>query len=554
MISVYESKEKIFDNNGIKILKPRKATLRKEDNGDYYVTLKDDISNLEYYQAGMIIRALTPWGKQAFRLTNPAIKNSSVTVKAKHVYYDSENYVIKDSYVVDKNCNDALDHLNIGCDRTTPFNTISDILTINTYRCQRTTFKDAIDVVLERWGGHLVRDNFNIEIRNSIGEDRGVVLSYQKNIIGIDIPEIWDDVVTKILPTGKDGIMLEETYLEIEEDLYDIPYTKPISFDQAHILEDDYKDEDGNLDEQTYKSALLYDLRQQALNYLAENKFPKVNYSVSAYLNKITDIGDVIYVKHPRCKVNLTTNVIALEYDLISQSYIKIEFGNFKKKLNSLVDTVSSKIKKDIKQDTNEVVAKLTEELNNATAKIRNSMSESNVIYDGDKILIVNSLPKETATKAILINGGGIAFSQNGINGAFNSVWGIDGTFDLQQMNVINLIADMIKGGTLKLGSNLNENGVIEVYSSNNKLACLVNSDGLTVYKDNGEYVKINPTVGFAGYDKDGNKIYWADGDEFHMKKSVVEEEITLSYKLKFVPIQTLQNNGIALVPVAGGE
>ena len=54
-----------------------------------------------------------------------------------HVFYDSKNYLIADSYVVDKNCNDALDHLNSSTDNTSPFTTISNIPTIYSYRCVR---------------------------------------------------------------------------------------------------------------------------------------------------------------------------------------------------------------------------------------------------------------------------------------------------------------------------------------------------------------------------------------------------------------------------------
>ena len=72
-------------------------------------------------------------------------------------------------------------------------------------------------------------------------------------------------------------------------------------------------------------------------------------------------------------------------------------------------------------------------------------------------------------------------------------------------------------------------------------------------------YIVINNEVGFAGYDKSDNKIYWVDKDEFHMKKSVVEEEITLCNKLRFIPITITENgqvvnDGIGLVSVAGGD
>ena len=362
MISVYDSTEKSFATNGNKILHPRKALIRKEDNGDYYLDLKDKIDYLEYYQAGLIIRVPTPWGYQAFRLTNPNIENDSITVRAYHVYFDSKNYIIKDSYVVDKNCNDALDHLNMACDTISPFTTISDVNSVNSYRCVRKSLEEAISEVVDRWGGHLVRDNFNIAIRSKIGQDRGVTLSYAKNISKITQKEVWDDVVTKILPVGKDGLLLPETYLELEEELYDIPYTKVVSFDQSEITEENYTI-DGVLDNDAYNTALINDLRYKANLYLDENKLPKVNYSVSAYINKVSDIGDTIYVKHPKCKIDLTTNVIAIEYDCIQEKYTKIEFGNFKNKLKNLIQDISSNITSEVEKSNAETVAKLQTEL-----------------------------------------------------------------------------------------------------------------------------------------------------------------------------------------------
>ena len=129
----------------------------------------------------------------------------------------------------------------------------------------------------------------------------------------------------------------------------------------------------------------------------------------------------------------------------------------------------------------------------------------------------------------------------------------------MQAINVINLTADLIKGGTLKLGSNLNSNGQLEVYDEANNLIAELNKDGLKMYGVDGSYLLINTEVGFAGFDRLDNKIYWVDKDEFHMKKSVVEEEITLCAKMRFIPIEvtsgnTLINDGIGLVSVYDTE
>ena len=169
--------------------------------------------------------------------------------------------------------------------------------------------------------------------------------------------------------------------------------------------------------------------------------------------------------------------------------------------------------------------------------------------------MIVDSLPAETAHNCIRINSAGIAFSQTGINGTFTTAWTIDGTFNAQAINVINFTADLIKGGTLKLGSNLNSYGSLEVYNESNNLIAKLDKSGLIMYGVDGSYLVMNNNVGFAGYDRLGNKIFWSDKDEFHMRKSVVEEEITLCNKLRFIPIEVyngtnLVNDGIGLVSV----
>ena len=550
MISIYPSDELNFKNNGIKILHPLKALIYKEDNGDFRIDIKDTLDNLNYYQEGLIIRTDTPWGKQGFRLTNPEINNNIITCKGYHLYFDTKRYIIVDSYVVDKNCNDAIDHLNNVCDVKTPFTLISDIPTVNSYRCVRHTLEEALAVVTERWGGHLKRDNFNIEIRQNIGQDRGVTLSYGKNIKNIKSNENWDNVVTKLLPVGKDGLTLPEIWVENEEELYDIPYSKVISFDQSEIVEEDYQ-VDGVLDVEAYQNALIRDLRAKAEDYIQLNKLPQVNYTLSANINDISDIGDTIYVKHPKCNIDITTTVIAVEYDCISNQYTKIEFGNFKNKLGDLIGNVTSSIMEETSKENQESYSKLQKELNDATNKINEAMSSSYVINDGgSQMLIVDRLPKEEARNVIRVNSAGIGFSQDGINGTFKSAWTIDGVLDMQQINVINLVADLIKGGTLKLGSNLNESGVMELYDESNKLISIFDKTGLTFFNQDNSYIKINPEVGFAGYDANGNKTYWVDEDEFHQRKSVVEEEITIASKIRILPIKTDTNNGIGFVSV----
>lgn len=552
MISVYSPTEKEFANNGLKILKPRKANVRKEDNGDFYCDITDTVENIDYYIKDNIVRIPTPWGPQAFRMGEPTVQMNKITIRAQHVYFDTANYIIHDSYVVDKDANDALDHLNTATDSTSPFTTLSDITAINTYRCVRTGLDKAIATMIDRWGGHLVRDNFQIELRATIGQNRGVTIEYAKNLQDMKRSENWDNVVTKILPVGKDGREVIETYLEQNPEDYDIPYTRVVKFDQQNIVEADFKDEAGVVDTVAYEAALQADLHAKAYAYLVANHVPKVNYALKAYLKDISDVGDTIYVRHPKIRIELTTNVIALEYDAIAGRFTKVEFGNFRSGLGGLVDQVTTAAAEQAQQlvETSEV--RLQTSLEDATNSIKGTMANSYVIYDGNRILIVDTLPKEDATNVIMINNGGIGFSKTGINGTFSSAWTIDGKLDMQNIEVINLVADMIKGGTLKLGGSTNSRGIMELYGADNSLAVTLDNESMTIMLTTGESVKLNPTVGLAGYDANGLKIYWADGREFHQRKSVVEEEITIGGRLRIVPISTGTNTGIGFVTLVG--
>lgn len=548
MIKLFGTTDTDFSSNGDAVIQPFKAKVHKEDNGKYYLTIEADISYVDLLTANRIIVADTPQGAQAFRIKNPEKTKSKITIKAPHISYDSQNFVIADSYVVDKNCNDALDHLNSATDNPSPFQTLSDIAEVNSYRCVRTSLYDAFSTVLERWGGHFVRDNYRFAIMSTIGRDNGVTVRYKKNLKEMTCTANWDSVVTKLMPVGKDGLLLDEVYL-YSKTQYDIPFTKVVSFNQ-NIDQDLYKD-----DEVAYNNALIDDLRKQGQAYVDENCVPKVNYTLKANIEKLTDIGDTIEVIDEPMGIDIVTHVISYDYDCILGKYTELEFGNFQQKVSGLMGTVSSTIQQSVEQNNSALQVVFSDAIQHAQETMLGMLGNSYVVYEGDKILVVDALPKEEAHNVIMINSGGIGFSSTGINGAFESAWTIDNTLNMQHINVVNLVADMIKGGTLKLGSNLNQNGQIEVYDEANNLIAKLDKNGLIMYGLDCSYLVVNNSVGFAGYDRAGAKTFWVSGDEFHQKKSVIEEEITLCNKARFIPItvkdgDTVTNDGIGIVGV----
>lgn len=548
MIRVFEATDKSFTTNGDMVVLPTKAKVTKNDNGDYYLDFEASTKYADHLTSGKIIVADTPQGAQAFRISDVTKKSTKVSLKAWHVFYDSKNYLIADSYVVDMTANSALDHLNEATEPKSEFVTISDVQTIDSFRCVRKSLYEAIQTVIERWGGHLVRDNFRIELRQSIGADNGVTVRYRKNLKELTCEYDWSSVVTKLLPVGNDGILLNDQdpsasiYVESEQK-WDIPFTKTVSFSQSSIEKDDY----GN-DETAYRKALVDDLRRQAQDYVDANCVPKVNYTLKANLERVTDIGDTVEVIDERLGVHILTSVIGFTYDCILGKYAEIEFGNFTKTLSGLAGTLQSSAQSAAQSTVNNAIQGVTDTV---TQTITQSMGASYVIYDGSKIMVLDSLPKEDAHNVILINDNGIAFSRNGIAGTFESAWGIDGTMNMQNINVINFVADLIKGGTLKLGGSVNGNGVMEVRSAGGSLLGQLDKDGLRMWANDGSRIEINASQGLVGYDAQGNPTYGVTDGVFYMANGCINSSLAIGGLMKMVPIQTDASTGIAFVALA---
>lgn len=549
MLRIFQPTEKTYASNGDKVIQATKATVHKGDNGDYYLDFACGIEYRDWIKSGNLIVADTPQGAQPFRILNPEVTQRKITCKCYHVFYDTQNYLIADSYVVDSNCNVALDHLNKATDNPSPFATISDVPTVDSFRCVRKSLYEAIQTVLERWGGHLVRDGWTIGIRQSIGADNGVTVRYGKNLKSITASYDWSDVCTKLLPTGSDGIMLnaldknQSIYIKSGTQ-YSVPFTKTVDFQQDI-------DKDAYPNDTAYQQALLADLRSQATDYINKNCVPKVNYKLSANLEKVTDVGDTIEVVDERLGLDLLTHVISFEWDCISQRYTSLEFGTFQQTLGNLMNSVQSTAQQAADSATSAAMTTINQTLQQAQESITSTFTQSYVLYDGSQILVVDSLPKESANHVLRINSAGIGFSSTGINGSFTSAWTIDGTLNMQAVNVINLVADLIKGGTLKLGGQSNGNGVMLLQSADGATLGKLDNTGLTMWATDGSKIVISAADGLTGYDSSGKVTYGVTNGVFYMRNAYVEDSLALGGKIKMVPVSTADNVGVAITAIA---
>lgn len=190
-----------------------------------------------------------------------------------------------------------------------------------------------------------------------------------------------------------------------------------------------------------------------------------------------------------------------------------------------------------------------------------------------DEILLIRNdssadpVTLSNATSVYKFYNGGLYYSSTGYNGTYSTILTPDGkgvadflqygNLDASKVNITNFNASMITAGLLKRGGTNNNFGEIEVYNDAGVLISKIDKLGFTFYGagqvGQRPYIKINDTIGIAGYDAADNIVFQVVGDEFRVKKMVVSDEISVGGKLKFLPItimegSTVVNDGIAIV------
>lgn len=194
------------------------------------------------------------------------------------------------------------------------------------------------DGILETWGGEIERDNFIIKYKQARGMDRGVHVRYGKNIIGIEETINIDTVCTRMMPIGKDGLLLPEKYI-------DSPYINNYPHPKIRV----YEFNDCETVEQ---------LRATAQEFMEKNKIdiPPVNYKVDFLeLSKTEEyknyqvlervyLGDTVTIKHSKLNIDLKCKVIKIKKNILTDRIEEAELGNFRNNFANALSTISNKI------------------------------------------------------------------------------------------------------------------------------------------------------------------------------------------------------------------
>ncbi|GLC32926.1 phage tail spike protein [Clostridium omnivorum] len=447
MINVYDSKETNFNHNGLVVLSDTiSSPITEELNGSYEVELEypfDARGKWKYLLEGNIIKV----DGQLFRIYHKFKNLASIKLNARHIFYDLLDNLLEDVRPTDLTGYAALDWILNRTQYTHTFTSMGDVGGTNTRYFIRVNPVDAImgkDGIINTWGGELVRDNFTIKLLQARGLDRGVLIAYGKNIQGIEETLDIDGICTRLMPIGKNGLLLSEKYI-------DSPYINNFPHPKIRVVEfSDCEDEAS--------------LRTAAQKYMLDNKIdiPKFNYKIDFIeLSKTEEykhyavletvyLGDTVTIKHNKLGINLKAKVIKTIKNPLTNRLEKIELGSFKANIANSINTSIQSVKNEIIQ----VKSDYQKAIDNATALITGSKGGNVVIRQDEnkhpyEILIMDTTDVNTAGNVWRWNMGGFGHSSTGINGPYDTAITQDGHIVGTFITALVIAGEQIKTGII---------------------------------------------------------------------------------------------------------
>ena len=362
MIEVYKHGNTNFDFNGDITLEPISSIFKMELNGICEIEVEhsyDDIGRWKYLQVDNIIAGPTPYSdKQLFRIYNTEKTMTGMVAYARHIFFDLADTVLLDTRPTNRNGQEALDILLAG----TGFTGHSNIKAINTAYYVRKNIVEAIasddeNSFVNRWGGERLYDNFDVYINSSIGSDNGVRVEFGYNLNEIEEDINLDDTVTRIIPLGFDGIMLDGDKPWIDSSnigKYARIKTKVVEMSDIKVKES-ADDKEGYATLEEARQAMIkrchelfeggLDLPVCTYSVAMEDLSSTTAYKGYEVLEKVS-IGDTVHCSHVGIGIETKARCISLEWDMLTKRYINITLGDVTTNFFDDISNVNNRVDK----------------------------------------------------------------------------------------------------------------------------------------------------------------------------------------------------------------
>lgn len=444
---LYDANEESFTSNGLgRLSDATGCTVTEERNGQYELAMEYPITGIHYGDIAeeRIILAVPSDEAEAqpfriYAVSKPM--DGIITVSAHHISYDLKTQVVL-PFSADS-ASQAMMRIKENISGGTRFAFWTDKGTEAAMRqakpieC-RSLLGGVEGSVLDIYGGEYEFDRFAVKLHGNRGADRGAVIRYGKNLMGLKVDTDYGDVVTAIVPFWtKDDVTVVGERTECE---------KSADFSEQKCVTKDFSQE---FDE----APTVEQLREKAAAYMENNQtwLPKVSVDVEftplwqtqeykdiAPLERVR-LCDTVTVQYPDLGVDVKIRVNKTVYDVLEERYTSLELGDAR---TSLAETVVSGAA--TQKDLGDAKTEFQQALDRASDKWRGGSGGYVVInVDGDgrpnELLIMDKPSISEAVKVWRWNSEGLGYSSTGYDGKYDAVITADGK----------IVADFVATGEL---------------------------------------------------------------------------------------------------------
>lgn len=518
MIQIYTPTNTDYEKNGDSVLTPSSFLISAELNGDWSISMSHPIDpegRWKYIEEEAVIKAPSFNGDQLFRLKTVTKTDTQVTATGQPIFMDAMNdCFLVDVRPTDKNGQQALDIMTAPNSKYTGQ---SNITKVSTAYYQ---FKNLIEAIngddensfINRWGGEIMFDNFNVIINEQIGTDNGVEIRYGKNIPvdGFSQEVDTNEVITRIYPKAFNGYTMTNNGY-VDSDLIDnYPTVKiaTITFDDVKMAEDAQEGDEENgviiCDNQTELDAALTQKCEE--QFTAGVDKPKVTincqmvqlanteqYKDYAVLETVS-LGDTVHCVNNHLGIKTDARVISLTYDSILKKVDSVTIGDYEYNYFNSVTSSVNRVQQAIRPDGTVIGEQVAGFINGAMAQLRAQKSVAQK-QDVRAVFFEDTDPESPTYGAMAIGTQGLQISRQRNEDGTDWVWTTALTAEGLIANVIvaGIIADktgksfwnldtgqfVMEDGTIKAGNI--EGGNIEggnISGTNISGTTIENNDG----------------------------------------------------------------------------
>lgn len=539
MIQIYNPSNTDYTTNGDMTLQPSEAEIQAKLNGIWQAELShpiDEEGRWKYIEDQAVLKMPSFNGEQLFRIVKKNKSDSGIEVTAEPIFLDAAgDCYLKDIRPTNVNGQQALDQMLAPNKK---YSGKSDITLKTTAYYQDKNLIQALNgeednSFINRWGGEIIYDNFQVIVNKRAGGDYGVQILYGKNIEKDGIKEEVDfsDVVTRIYPKAFNGYSLSGNGYVDSPVIGSYPTVKSsaMTFEDVKMREDAREEDEANgiivcdtqaeldtalkkkcqeqYDNGIDKPAVTISINMVALQNTEEYQDYKVLEEVS--------LGDTVHCKSSNLGIITDARVTEIKYDPISKKVSSVKIGDVAADYFGRLSDSAVRVDNAIRPDGTVIGQQVEGLINMALAQLKLQSTVAKKV-NVRAILLEDTDPNSPLYGAMCWGTQGFQIASERTEDGKDWKWSTFGTAKGFFANLIvagTMLYDRCRGGTAEIGGINNTSGVLKILDENGKEIGRWDKDGVKIYSGeiNGPTIIAGGSGNIAGLieilDENGNQI-----------------------------------------------